>query len=113
MSAGISELSSRSGDGIDVTLLWQRCDNTAFVAVADRRTGEEFSLDINEDDNALDMFHHPFAYAAHRPSAAQRDAAESAVRQLTGVRALGNLIEVKPRTEPTVAGSAAATQPLR
>jgi osmotically-inducible protein OsmY len=39
-------------------------------------------------------------------SAAQRDAAESAVRQLTGVRAVGNLIEVKPSTEPTVAGSA-------
>jgi hypothetical protein len=66
MSAGISELSSRSGDGVDVTLPWQRCDNTAFVAVDDRRTGEEFFLDINEDDNALDMFHHPFAYAAHR-----------------------------------------------
>jgi osmotically-inducible protein OsmY len=38
-------------------------------------------------------------------SAAQRDAAESAIRQLTGVRTVGNLIEVRPRTEPTVARS--------
>jgi osmotically-inducible protein OsmY len=38
-------------------------------------------------------------------SATQRDAAESAIRQLTGVRAVGNLIEVRPRTEPTVARS--------
>ena len=35
--------------------------------------------------------------------ASQRDAAESAVRQLTGVRAVGNLIRVKPATEPTAA----------
>jgi osmotically-inducible protein OsmY len=34
-------------------------------------------------------------------SATQRDAAESAVRQLTGVLAVDNLIKVKPRTEPT------------
>lgn len=46
-------------------------------------------------------------------SASQRDAAESAVRHLTGVRDVGNLIEVKPGTEPTVARSAAADQPLR
>jgi osmotically-inducible protein OsmY len=31
------------------------------------------------------------------------DAASSAVRQLTGVRALDNLIKVKPQTEPTAA----------
>jgi hypothetical protein len=30
MSAGISELSSRSGNGVDVALLWQRCDDTTF-----------------------------------------------------------------------------------
>jgi hypothetical protein len=66
MSADVSELSSRSGNGVDVALLWQRRDNAAFVAVVDHRTGEEFYLEVNEGDNALDMFHHPFAYAAHR-----------------------------------------------
>jgi hypothetical protein len=66
MSAGVSELSSRSGNGVDVALLWRRCDNAAFVAVIDHRTGEEFFLGVNEDDDALDMFHHPFAYASQR-----------------------------------------------
>jgi len=36
-------------------------------------------------------------------SASQRDAAESAVRQLTGVRVVDNLIKVKSQTEPTAA----------
>ena len=36
-------------------------------------------------------------------SASQRDAAESAVRQLTGVRVVDNLIKVKPPTELTAA----------
>jgi osmotically-inducible protein OsmY len=33
----------------------------------------------------------------HAESTSQRDAAESAVRRLTGVRVVGNLIEVNPR----------------
>jgi osmotically-inducible protein OsmY len=36
-------------------------------------------------------------------SATQRDAADSAVLQLTGVRVVDNLIKVKPRTEPAAA----------
>jgi osmotically-inducible protein OsmY len=36
-------------------------------------------------------------------SASQRDAAERAVRRLTGVRVVDNLIAVKPRIEPTAA----------
>jgi osmotically-inducible protein OsmY len=44
--------------------------------------------------------------------ASQRDDAERAVHHLKGVRDVGNLIEVKPRTEPSVARSAAATQSL-
>jgi hypothetical protein len=63
---GICELSSRSGNGIDVALLWQQCDNTATVVVVDHRAGEEYVLDVQENDNALDMFHHPYAYAASR-----------------------------------------------
>jgi hypothetical protein len=74
---GICELSSRSGNGVDVALLWQQRDNTAIVFVVDRRSGEEFVLDVQENDNALDMFHHPYAYAAsrliHRGSLAHHD----------------------------------------
>jgi osmotically-inducible protein OsmY len=36
-------------------------------------------------------------------TAAQRDAAERALHELTGVRAVGNLITVKPPSEPTAA----------
>jgi hypothetical protein len=63
---GISELSSRPANGLDVALLWRQCDGTAFVVVADHRTGAAFQLDVHENDNALDMFDHPYAYAAHR-----------------------------------------------
>jgi hypothetical protein len=63
---GVSELSSGSANGIDVALLWQRCDNTAIVAVVDHHSGEAFVLDVHQNDDALDMFHHPYAYAAHR-----------------------------------------------
>ena len=63
---GISELSSRSANGLDVALLWQPCHNTAFVVVVDHRTGEAFQLDVDENDNALDMFDHPYASAAQR-----------------------------------------------
>jgi hypothetical protein len=62
----ISELNSRSDNGVDVALLWRRYDDTAVVAVVDQRNGEAFLLDVHEDDDALDMFHHPYAYAAHR-----------------------------------------------
>jgi hypothetical protein len=63
---GIFELSSRSENGVDVALLWQQWDNTAIVVLVDHRNGEAFLLDVGENDNALDIFHHPYAYAAHR-----------------------------------------------
>ena len=38
-----------------------------IVAVADEKTGEHFSVDVRDDERALDVFQHPFAYAAwHR-----------------------------------------------
>jgi hypothetical protein len=36
------------------------------VAVADGRTGARFEIEVREDERALDVFHHPFAYAARR-----------------------------------------------
>lgn len=63
---GVSELSSRSENGVVVALLWQRCDNRATVVVVDHHASETFLLEVRENDNALDMFHHPYAYAAQR-----------------------------------------------
>ncbi len=58
----MTELARRSSNGIDVALLWSRLTNRLFVAVADDRTGDRFTLDAPAD-RALDVFNHPFAYA--------------------------------------------------
>ena len=60
------ELDHRSSNGIDVTLSWCRTGNTLFVTVVDD-LGDSFELAVQPEE-ALDVFHHPFAYAAHRAS---------------------------------------------
>jgi len=60
----IHELDHRNSDGIDVRLLWRRDDNRALVSVADAKTGSEFMIEVKPRERALDVFHHPFAYAA-------------------------------------------------
>jgi hypothetical protein len=64
-SATYTELAQRTGDRVAVSLLWRREDNRLKVAVADTSTGEAFELDAHPE-NALDIFYHPFAYAAFR-----------------------------------------------
>jgi hypothetical protein len=59
------ELDSRNADGIEVALLWSKLTNRLWVSVIDTRTGESFELDV-KSHNALDVFHHPFAYAVRR-----------------------------------------------
>ena len=60
----MTELQSRSADGIDVRLLWSGEDRRVVVAVDDAKTGESFVVEVRDGDSALDAFHHPFAYAA-------------------------------------------------
>lgn len=57
------ELACRKSEGIEVRLLWRKADDRVFVAVEDSRSGEAFELAV-ESSNALDAFHHPYAYAA-------------------------------------------------
>ena len=64
--AAISELISRSDNGVDVALLWKRDDDTAIVVVVDHVASESFLLHVHEGDNPLDMFRHPYAYAGYR-----------------------------------------------
>ena len=59
------ELDSRHAGGIEVALLWNKLTNRLWVSVIDTRSGESFELDV-ESQNALDVFHHPFAYAVRR-----------------------------------------------
>jgi hypothetical protein len=58
------ELDSRTSDGIHVQLLWHPLDGHVSVAVDDTKTGEAFALEVRYGQRALDVFHHPFAYAA-------------------------------------------------
>jgi len=58
------ELSARESDGIHVRLLWCERTRKVSVAVRDSRNGEGFSVDVREGDRPLDVFNHPYAYAA-------------------------------------------------
>ena len=59
----IRELDRRQSDGIDVRLLWSQTDDLVVIAVFDARTGDAFELHA-APHRALDVFHHPYAYAA-------------------------------------------------
>jgi hypothetical protein len=61
------ELDHRHSNGIDVTLAWSPADDTLTVYVDDD-AGDAFEL-VVEAHEALDAFHHPFAYAASRGAA--------------------------------------------
>jgi hypothetical protein len=58
------ELDRRTGDGIEVRLLWSQNNGRVTVAVTDTKTGEAFELPVREGERALEVFHHPYAYAA-------------------------------------------------
>ena len=58
------ELASREGDGLAVTLLWDKATDRVKVAVADA-TLDEVHIDVARP-HALDAFYHPFAYAVGR-----------------------------------------------
>jgi hypothetical protein len=58
----IRELDHRSGDGIDVRLLWNSRTNRVSIAVEDERSGEAFVLEVPGSD-AREAFSHPYAYA--------------------------------------------------
>ena len=60
------ELDSRSNDGMHIRLLWHTDDGHLLVTVDDTKTGETFEVPIDERERALDVFHHPYAYAAWR-----------------------------------------------
>jgi hypothetical protein len=60
------DLDFRAADGVEVTLLWAKALGRAWVAVRNDSSGEEFEVEIRDGDNPLDVFRHPYAYAAAR-----------------------------------------------
>ena len=60
--SGLRELAYRVHGGVEVTLLWDARENRVAVTVSDMRSGEWFVLHV-ENDQALEAFYHPYAYA--------------------------------------------------
>jgi hypothetical protein len=58
-----AELAYRANDGLEVSLLWSSKCRRLTVVVSDERVGHAFELAAHPE-NALDVFHHPYAYAA-------------------------------------------------
>ena len=62
-NAHAQELAHRASDGFEVSLLWTAADDALTVVVEDTKSGARFSVAAARD-RALDVFYHPFAYAA-------------------------------------------------
>jgi hypothetical protein len=59
------ELDYRVNDGLEVRLLWHQETDRISVKVHDAKTGDDFDFEVDASD-AMDAFHHPYAYAASR-----------------------------------------------
>jgi hypothetical protein len=59
------ELAYRDSDGVEVVLFWHDGTGELTVCVSDRRSGAYFEL-AAPPERALDVFQHPYAYAAFR-----------------------------------------------
>jgi hypothetical protein len=57
-------LARRMNCGARVTLLWAEEPNLVFVDVRDCLTGHQFRLVLPPGANALDVYEHPYTYAA-------------------------------------------------
>jgi hypothetical protein len=57
------ELDYRLVSGLQVQLWWDPDTGCVWVSVRDARTGNQFLIEVRDDDRPLDVFHHPFAYA--------------------------------------------------
>jgi hypothetical protein len=77
-----TELAYRKNGGLAVALFWDPDTNGLLVSVSDSVTGDLFTLDANAD-SALDVFHHPYAYASQRGiDFARREEAPAVARGL-------------------------------
>jgi hypothetical protein len=59
------ELARRESGSLHVALVWKREIDLFTVSVNDTGTGDYFEL-VVERGNALDVYYHPYAYAALR-----------------------------------------------
>ena len=57
------ELATRVSPGLEITLFWDRCDNSTSIDIHHTSTDETISFRV-PPGRALDAFHHPFAHLA-------------------------------------------------
>lgn len=60
----IRELDARLNGGTQIRLLWCEHDRRLWVVVLETRTGDAFRVEVLEGERPLEVFHHPYAYAA-------------------------------------------------
>jgi hypothetical protein len=60
----LRELAYRANDGLEITLFWLPDTDELKVCVCDQKDGAYFEI-RPEPDRALDVFYHPYSYAAH------------------------------------------------
>jgi hypothetical protein len=65
-NAAVVDLAERHTHDLDVVLLWGKRSGRVWVEVTHRRSGRSARISAT-GRNALDVFHHPFAYES-RPS---------------------------------------------
>jgi hypothetical protein len=56
-------LDYRENDGIEVSLLWDRANDSLTVYACDTRTNESFEIAVDAA-KAREVFLHPYAYAS-------------------------------------------------
>ena len=61
----MTQLAHRRTHDFDVALYWDTNRDELFVVVEDIGAGDRFSIPASRTE-ALDVFHHPFAYATGR-----------------------------------------------
>jgi hypothetical protein len=59
----VFELDRREGDGIVVSLLWDKSRDRTSIALSDERSDAELHFEV-PSARALDAFRHPYVYAA-------------------------------------------------
>lgn len=59
----LEELDHRVGDGLEVTLLWNRSNGSVWLGLYDSREDTQQLLAV-DPAKAMDAFEHPFAYAS-------------------------------------------------
>jgi hypothetical protein len=64
------ELDSRRSGTTEVALVWSKRRHCAAVTITDDATGEIVELVARPGDDPLELYEHPWAYAARRRAAA-------------------------------------------